>query len=86
VKTGKSSDIACFGVFPFIGVAPDTGFLPEAVKRGRSGHIRVDNNHRSSVTGLYAVGAVRKDFSGSLVSAAGEGATVAELIARSNRK
>ena len=85
-KTAAVSEIPCFGVFPFIGSTPNSGFLPATVERTPSGHVRVDQNFESAVAGLCAIGAARDGFGGSLVSAAGEGAAVAARVAARLRR
>lgn len=80
VKTGVKTVHACSGVFPFIGVQPDAGFLPAAVTRDNSGHILTDERFCSSVPGLFAIGAVRSGYSGDLASAAGEAASAVASI------
>lgn len=81
VKSGASSEIACTGVFPFVGVAPNTAFLPRDVSRDESGAVRVDERYRTSIDSLYAVGAVRAGYSGELIAAAGEAAAAVRYIA-----
>ena len=70
-RTGEASQLACAGVFPFIGVEPNTAFLPEAM-RGPSGHAM------STDPRLFAVGAVRADYGGQAAQAMAEGIGAAE--------
>lgn len=81
VRTGETSDVACSGVFPFIGVEPDTGFLPASVRRDESGRVITDERMRTAEPWIFAIGAVRSGFSGELTGAAGEGAIAAAAIA-----
>lgn len=81
VKSGATSEIACAGVFPFIGTAPESGFLPPEVSRDEAGAVRTDERYRTSVSALYAVGAVRAGYSGELIAAAGEAAAAVRHIA-----
>lgn len=73
---GATEDLACQGVFIFVGLAPNAGYLPEAIERDAAGFVVTDPGFRTSVPGVYAVGAVRAGFSGQLASAAGEAASV----------
>ena len=78
VVSGAESEIAAAGVFPFIGVEPNTAFLPAAM-RTASGHM-VSSDPR-----IIAVGAVRPDFGGMAVQAMAEGldaAQAAHLVLR----
>jgi thioredoxin reductase (NADPH) len=86
LKTGKASDLPCFGIFPFLGTTPNAAWLPASVERTPGGLVRVDAALQSSVAGVHAVGAAREGFSGSLASAAGDAAAVAESIAGRCRK
>ena len=71
VVSGAESEIAASGVFPFIGVEPNTKFLPAAM-RGASGHM-VSKDPR-----IIAVGAVRADYGGMAVQAMAEGVDAAQ--------
>jgi thioredoxin reductase (NADPH) len=85
-RTGETAEIPCFGVFPLIGVLPNSGAAANTVELTADGHIRTGSDLETRVPGLYAIGAVRDGYSGALASAAGEGAAVAEAIARRHRK
>lgn len=81
-KDGACEELACQGVFPFIGGIPNTEFLPDALRRNEAGGLITDCGHYSaSVPGIYAIGAVRAGYSGELISAAGEAAAAVKAIA-----
>jgi thioredoxin reductase (NADPH) len=82
VKTGAESDYPCSGVFPFIGVAPDTSYLPAHIERDTGGFVLTDENMRASSDGVYAIGAMRAGYAGDLVSAAGEAALAVARVTR----
>ena len=77
VKNGTSSDIECTGLFPFIGAAPNSGFVPASLLTA-SGHIKTTANLATSDSRVFAVGAVRADYGGNLVQAMAEGVGAAE--------
>lgn len=81
VKSGALAELPCSGVFPFIGVAPQSAFLPSEVKRDAAGCVITDGDMRSSMPPIYAVGAARAGYSGALVAAAGEAAAAVKAIA-----
>jgi thioredoxin reductase (NADPH) len=85
-KSGETAEMACFGVFPLIGVTPNSDFASAVVELTDDGYIRTEPDLATSTPGIFAIGAVRSGYSGALVSAAGEGAEVAEVIARRFRK
>jgi thioredoxin reductase (NADPH) len=81
VKTGERREIACSGVFPFVGVEPNTGFLPPSIRRDDSGRVITDERMRTAEPAIFAIGALRSGFSGELTGATGEAAIAAATIA-----
>ncbi|MGE5526904.1 MAG: NAD(P)/FAD-dependent oxidoreductase [Rhodospirillaceae bacterium] len=81
LKSGAITELACSGVFPFIGVMPNTDFLGSEVNRDAAGCVVTDARMRSSAPAIYAVGAARAGYSGALVSAAGEAAAAVGSLA-----
>jgi thioredoxin reductase (NADPH) len=77
VKDGTSADIECTGLFPFVGAAPNSGFVPASL-RTPSGHIKTSANLATADSRVFAVGAVRADYGGNLVQAMAEGVGAAE--------
>ncbi len=65
------------GVFVFVGVEPNSQFLPPEIDLDSAGFIKTDGDGRTSVPGIYAIGGVRSGYRGQLVSAIGEGAAAA---------
>jgi thioredoxin reductase (NADPH) len=58
--------MACGGVFVFIGLAPNTGFLPGEVALDDVGAVRTSENCATALPGLWAIGAARSGFGGTL--------------------
>lgn len=81
VKDGAISEVACAGVFPFIGVAPNTGFLPPFL-RNNDGLIETGADFVTADPRIFAVGAVRKSYGGNIVQAMSEGVGAAEAATR----
>jgi thioredoxin reductase (NADPH) len=81
VRSGETSEIACDGVFPFIGVAPNTAFLPKKLLTD-SGHVNAGPGLATADPRVLAVGAARADYGGNLVQAMAEGVSAAEAVAR----
>jgi thioredoxin reductase (NADPH) len=81
LKDGRSSEIACVGLFPFIGATPNSAFAP-AVLLTPSGHIKTDAGLATADARVFAVGAVRSDYGGKVVQAMAEGVSAAEAVAR----
>jgi thioredoxin reductase (NADPH) len=81
VRDGTSSEVECAGLFPFIGVAPNTGFVPAPLLTA-TGHIKTSAGFATSDPRVFAVGAVRADYGGNVVEAMAEGVGAAEAAAR----
>jgi thioredoxin reductase (NADPH) len=81
VKSGATSEVECSGVFPYVGVAPVTGFLPGSMLTP-SGHVRAGADLASSDPRIFAAGAVRAGYGGELVQAMAEGVGAATAAAR----
>jgi len=77
--TGKTHTLepSPAGVFVFIGLEPNTGFLPEGVKVDRHGFIVTGGSLATTMPGVFAAGDVRAGSTKQAASAAGEGATAA---------
>jgi thioredoxin reductase (NADPH) len=81
VHSGATSELACTGVFPFIGVEPNTAFLPPSIRRDDSGRVITDDRMRTADPAIFAIGALRSGFSGELTGAVGEAVIAAATIA-----
>jgi len=77
VKTGAETGLLCGGVFIFVGYAPNTGFLKDALPLDESGYITTDDNCLTSKPGIFACGDCRKKLLKQVVTACGDGALAA---------
>lgn len=84
-RTGAESDLACEGVFPFIGVVPNGGFVPAELLLS-SGHVATHDTCHTADPRLFAVGALRAEYGGQAVQAMAEGVTAAEAAAHTLAK
>lgn len=76
--SGKKVDIKTDGVFVFIGLRPNTGFLrSSAIDLDDVGLIKTDIDLQTSIPGVFAAGDVRSGATMQIASAVGEGATAA---------
>ncbi len=80
VKSGEVRDIPVTGVFVFIGMVPNTGFLKGVVDMDDRGFILVDEWMRTSMKGVYAAGDCRAKPLLQIVTAVSDGATAAFAI------
>lgn len=77
---GRVKELACAGVFAYIGLAPNTEFLPPAVTRDASGFVITQDALETAVPGVWAVGAVRSGYQGLLTDAMDEARRAAQAI------
>lgn len=77
VKTDALSEIALNGVFIFIGMLPNDGFVNGLLQTVDGGWIATDENLQTSVPGIFAAGDVRSTSLRQVVTAAGDGARAA---------
>lgn len=82
LKTGRSSKLACQGVFFFVGMIPSTHFLKASGIVMERGYIPVNELMETNLEGVYAVGDNRVKYLRQVVSAAGDGATAAVAAER----
>lgn len=83
LKTGSSSELACQGVFFFVGMIPSTQFLSDSgVEMDQRGYIPVNDLMETNLEGVYAVGDNRIKYLRQVVSAAGDGASAAVAAER----
>jgi thioredoxin reductase (NADPH) len=68
------------GVFVFIGLSPNSDFLPSEIERDRYGFVLTDKTFQTTIKGVYAAGDVRAGATAQAASAAGEGVTAALMI------
>ncbi|MEM7029171.1 MAG: thioredoxin-disulfide reductase [Chloroflexota bacterium] len=79
-KTGETSQLTPDGAFVFIGMSPNSAWVPEKIERNEYGFILTDKTLATSVPGVFAAGDVREGATNQAASAAGEGATAALMI------
>ena len=81
VKTGQEQDYPCDGVFIFIGMVPNTGFLKGFVELTDNGFVKCDCAYlRTNVPGVFVAGDCRIGAAMQLVTAAGDGVIAAMML------
>lgn len=76
-----SEELTVAGVFAYIGLEPNTEFVPDTVKRDASGRIVTSDALETALPGVWAIGAVRSGCGGSLADAIAEANRAADAIA-----
>lgn len=80
-KTSEPKIFECDGVFVFIGLRPNTGFLGNSgIDLDEFGFIKSNNELMTTLEGVFTAGDVRSGATMQIASAAGEGATAALKI------
>jgi thioredoxin reductase (NADPH) len=80
LDTGEIKQWHPDGVFVFIGVTPNSGFLPPEIERDEAGFVLTDRAMQTSIEGVFAAGDVREGATPQAASAVGEGAAAAIMI------
>lgn len=77
-QDGQEKTLAVDGIFVFIGLLPNTGFLQGTdVQLDEVGLVKTDENLQTTMPGVFASGDVRSGATMQIASATGEGATAA---------
>lgn len=74
LKTGKQEELQMAGVFVFIGLDPNTGFLSGTVELDERGFIVTNSGMETSRHGIFAAGDARAGSTKQVAAAVGEGA------------
>jgi thioredoxin reductase (NADPH) len=81
VKTNTEENYPCDGVFIFIGMVPNTGFLNDFVELTEHGFIKCDCAYlRTSVPGVFVAGDCRIGAAMQLATAVGDGVVAAMML------
>ena len=81
VKTNEEEDYPCDGVFIFVGMVPNTGFLKGTVELTEAGFIKCDCAYlRTSMPGVFVAGDCRIGAAMQLVTAVADGVNCAMML------
>lgn len=78
--SGQIEELPCAGVFAYVGLEPNNGFLPVSVERSEGGFVRTDDNFQTTLPGVFAIGAIRNGYGGTLTHAIDEAQRVAATL------
>ncbi len=79
-ESGEIGELHPSGVFVFIGLDPNTGFVRDSLDTDRWGFITTDMTFQASLPGVFAAGDVRAGSTKQLAAAVGEGTTAAMMV------
>ena len=77
IKEGVEKDFSCQGVFIFVGLSPNTGFIKDLISLDEHGYIITNEEMATSREGIFAAGDVRKKGLRQIVTACSDGAIAA---------
>jgi thioredoxin reductase (NADPH) len=77
---GRVEELPCAGVFAYIGLEPNTDFLPSDIARDAQGFVETSSALETAIKGIWAIGAVRSGFGGTLNDAVNDARSVAAAI------
>jgi thioredoxin reductase (NADPH) len=77
---GKTEHVGAAGVFAYIGLEPNSGFVPKDMARDDGGHVMTDASLETTMRGIWAIGAVRAGYSGLLRDATEEAKRAAKAV------
>ncbi|OGX51942.1 MAG: thioredoxin-disulfide reductase [Omnitrophica WOR_2 bacterium RIFOXYB2_FULL_45_11] len=77
LKSNAVSDVACSGIFVFVGIHPHTAFLGNLVKLDETGFILTNEDMEASISGIFAAGDCRKKTLTQVITACADGAIAA---------
>lgn len=80
VKTGSNILINCQGVFIFVGIEANTGFIKNYLKLDSQGFIITDDQMQTSESGIWACGDCRSKVLYQVINGCGEGAVAAHGV------
>ena len=81
-QTDKTSKLDVDGIFPYIGISPNTELFSGQLNQDKYGFIIIDTTMATSVDGVYAIGDVRNTPLRQVVTAASDGAIGATYALR----
>lgn len=79
--SGEEKNIAVDGIFVAVGIHPDTEFVRELVACDESGYILAGEDTKTTISGIYAAGDVRKKPMRQIITAVADGANAATAAA-----
>ena len=82
IKTDSINELACQGVFVFVGIRPDTAFLNNQLELNEAGFIITNQDLETSKKGIFACGDCRQKSLYQVITACGDGATAAASAKR----
>ena len=81
-KTGEAKELDVEGVFFYVGVIPDTGFIKFELEKDKLGFIKTDEGMQTSAAGVFAAGDIRSKVLRQIATAVGDAATAVHVAGK----
>ena len=78
VSNGQEQDLACDGVFIYIGYEPETNFIKKGLKLDEAGFVVAKEDLSTSCEGVFVCGDCRQKSLYQVITACGDGAVAAD--------
>ncbi|HYX09801.1 MAG TPA: NAD(P)/FAD-dependent oxidoreductase, partial [Bacteroidales bacterium] len=82
LKTGERYDLVSDGVFIFIGMKPNIDLFKDKLELDQWGYVKTDEDRRTSIPGVYAVGDVISKKYRQITTAVADGTIAAIAVAK----
>ncbi|MGL5436499.1 MAG: NAD(P)/FAD-dependent oxidoreductase [Lachnospiraceae bacterium] len=82
VATGESKRLDAEGIFIRIGLIPNTQYLQDSIKLLPNGQVPTDENMKTEIDGVYAVGDIRQYSPAQIGAGTGDGIVAAMALGR----
>ncbi|WP_045219100.1 thioredoxin-disulfide reductase [Desulfonatronum thioautotrophicum] len=82
VQNAATHHLDADGVFVFIGFEPNKKLVPAGVKMNTDGFVVTNEKCETNIPGFYVIGDLREKYVKQIVTAAAEGCTAAQVVAR----
>ncbi len=82
LKTGNHKTVECDGAFIFAGMKPNLDLFKEELKLDQWGYVDTDENMRTSIEGVFAIGDVKSKAYRQITTAVSDGTIAAITAAR----
>ncbi len=77
VKTGETKEIPVDGCFVWVGILPNSGFIPDTIKTDEYGFVITNHKMETSVSGIFSAGDGRSTPLRQIATAVGDAAIAA---------
>lgn len=82
VQTKKISALKTDGIFPYIGIEPNSEMFSGQVEQDKQGFIVTDNSMKTSTNGVWAIGDIRNTPLRQVITAVSDGAVAGVSVSR----